>query len=327
SSAPTSSVSVQYATIGDTATPGVDFTAASGTLTFAAGETSKVVSVTVLADLLDEANETLRLVLSNAVGLTIADGTGVGTIVDDDDAAPPPPPPPPPTPSLTVADVSIVEGNSGVKNAVFTVTLSAASASTVTVNYATSAGTATSGTDFTAASGVLSFAPGVTSLTVSVPVLGDAIDELDETFFLNLAGATNATIARARGTATIPDDDVSAPTPTAVAFDVADDWGSGFVAGMTIQNGGATAISGWTLEFTFDREITGIWGAEIVSRVGNRYVVRNLSWNAQIAPGGSVNFGFQGVTGNIVAGPTDIVLNGQPISSGVSSLDLALAGF
>ncbi len=77
-------VSVDYATGGGTATAGADYTAASGTLTFATGESSKTVNVTVLDDAHDDGGETLNLVLSNVTGATIADGTGTGTIENSD---------------------------------------------------------------------------------------------------------------------------------------------------------------------------------------------------------------------------------------------------
>ena len=117
------------------------------------------------------------------------------------------------TPYSTWASVSNVassEGNSGSKNFAFNVTLSQASTQTVTVGYATADGTATAGSDYTAVNGTLTFNPGQTSKTVNVPVLGDAIPELNETFYLNLTSATNATIAGGQGTGTIQNDDGAA---------------------------------------------------------------------------------------------------------------------
>ncbi|MBX9585016.1 MAG: glycoside hydrolase family 9 protein [Gemmataceae bacterium] len=93
-----------------------------------------------------------------------------------------------------------------------------------------------------------------------------------------------------------------------VGFRVRDDWGTGFVAEMTITNTGSSPITDWTLEFDFDRDITSIWNAVIVSRVGRHYVIRPASWTATIAPGASITFGFQGRTGNVTQGPTNIVL-------------------
>ena len=99
-----------------------------------------------------------------------------------------------------------------------------------------------------------------------------------------------------------------APAPAGVTFKVKDDWGAGFVAEMTVKNTTAAPITDWALEFDFDRDITSIWNATIVSRVGKRYVIKPAAWTAAIAPGASVTFGFQGQTGNVTQGPTNIVL-------------------
>ena len=110
-------------------------------------------------------------------------------------------------PSLTITDVRLTEGNSGSKNALFTVRLSAASQKSTTVNYATANGTAKAPGDYTAKSGTLTFNPDVTTRTISVAVKGDRRDEPNETFFVRLSGATNATIADASGKGTIVDND------------------------------------------------------------------------------------------------------------------------
>jgi hypothetical protein len=115
--------------------------------------------------------------------------------------------PPPGSPSLSISDVTVTEGNSGTVNAVFTVSLSAASDRTVTVTYSTAADTATAGSDYTATSGTLTFDPGVTSQTVTVVVNGDRVGETDESFFVNLDNPTNATVADAQGVGTILDDE------------------------------------------------------------------------------------------------------------------------
>ena len=103
----------------------------------------------------------------------------------------------------------MAEGNSGTTNAVFTVTLSAASTSTVTVDYATANGTATAGSDYTAGTGTLSFAAGTTSKTITVAVTGDTAVEPNETFVVNLTNAVGATIADAQGVGTITNDDTA----------------------------------------------------------------------------------------------------------------------
>jgi subtilisin family serine protease len=115
----------------------------------------------------------------------------------------------PALPNLSINDVSVVEGNSGSSLASFAVTLSSASTSSVTVNYATANGTATVVSDYNSSSGSLSFAPGETAKTISVVILGDLAVEPNETFFVNLSGASNANISDSSGLGTIINDDAA----------------------------------------------------------------------------------------------------------------------
>ncbi len=110
-------------------------------------------------------------------------------------------------PAITISDVEVSEGDSGPVSANFTVTLDQAASDTVTVDYATAGNSATSGTDFTAESGTVTFTPGDTSETVTVMLLGDTIDEDNETYYVNLSSPTNATITDGQGVGTITDDD------------------------------------------------------------------------------------------------------------------------
>ncbi len=194
-------VTVRYATSNGTATAGSDYTSASGTLTFDAGDTSKTVNVSVTDDNTDENDETFTVTLSNASNANIGTATATGTITDDD-----------PEPSLSIGNVSVAENVTG-GEAKFTVTLGAASGRDVTVRYATSNGTATAGSDYTSASGTLTFDAGDTSKTVNVSVTDDNTDEADETFTVTLSNASNASIGTATATGTITDDDDS-PTIT-----------------------------------------------------------------------------------------------------------------
>jgi chitinase len=285
-------VTVHYSTADGTASAGSDYTALAGTLTFAAGETSKTISVPITGDSAVEASETFALTLSGASGATIAHGSAIGTIVNDDAAPPPPPPtggaaldytitsnwgsgfngamtvtagsggltgwtvefntsaaitniwnaeivshvgshyvvrnaqwngqvaggqavsfgfqatpgstgtaasdftingvaaghdPVPALPSLSVADATVSEGNSGTHDLAFTVTLSAAATGPITVAYATANGTATAGSDYAALTGTLSFATGETSKVVHVQVSGDTAVEGNETLTLSLS--------------------------------------------------------------------------------------------------------------------------------------------
>lgn len=203
-SASGSTITVDYATVNNTATSGNDYTTTGNTLTFTPGQTTKTVDVTILGDTMDEDNETFYLNLSNATNATIDDNQGVGTITDNDDQ-----------PNLTINDLSADELDEGTQNFQFTLTLSAASGKNVNVsNYATAAGTATAGEDFVPVSDALTFNPGETTKNVIVTVKGDFLVEDDENFFLNIAATTNATVTDNQGLFTIRDDDTAGITVT-----------------------------------------------------------------------------------------------------------------
>jgi PKD repeat protein/glucose/arabinose dehydrogenase len=189
-------VTVNYATGPGSANSSVDYQAASGPLRFDPGVTSQTVTIQINGDTLDEADETFFVLLSNLTEASLADGSGRGTILDDD-----------PPPSVSIGDVTLVEGNSGTRDAIFTVTLTTPSGQKVTVNYQTADGTATNPADYLAKNGAVTFNPGVASRTFSIKVNGDTVGELDETFFVNLTSALRATIADGQGAATIVDND------------------------------------------------------------------------------------------------------------------------
>ena len=190
-------VTVAYATADGTASAGADYQAASGELRFAPGETEQTVSVPVLGDLRPEVDETFTVTLSNPVNAETDRAQATGTIVNDDTA------------QASIADMGAEEGDSGMTDLDFTVTLSVAGDLAVTVSYATADGTASAGTDYQTASGELQFAPGETEMTVSVPVLGDTAPEVDETFTVTLSSPSNAELATTAATGTIVDDDVA----------------------------------------------------------------------------------------------------------------------
>jgi hypothetical protein len=127
------------------------------------------------------------------------------------------PAPPPEVPALSVGDATVTEGDSGTVNATFTVTLSASSTKTVAASFYAAPQDALRFSDFEPTQGRVTFAPGVTSRTVTVQVKGDTLDEFDETFLVLLAHPLNAKVV-ARGRGTILDDD---PPPAASIGDVA----------------------------------------------------------------------------------------------------------
>jgi len=299
SQATSQTLTVQYATANGTAVAGQDFTATSGTLTFVPGQTQQTVTVTILPDSSATTNEVFYLNLSSPANGTLANTQATCTIVEPSMPAPP---------TLSIANTSVTEPTSGNATATFTVTLSAASTKPVTVSYTTASGTATAGKDFTAVTGTLTFAPGTTTETIAVPILHDSVATGSESFQVVLSNPTNATLSQAQANGTITEQ--SAPPAVPVTFAVTNDWGSGFQASMTITNNTTTPITNWTLTFDWDRDITQIWGAVIVSHVGNQYVIQPASYDETIAPGASLSFGFLGNPGNLTTDlPTNIVLN------------------
>ncbi|MBM7841752.1 beta strand repeat-containing protein [Herpetosiphon giganteus] len=190
-------ISVEFVTTDGTASAPSDYTTITGTLNFAPGETSKTIDIATVGDLIDEPDETINVALSNAVNTTISNDEAIATILDDDA-----------TPVITVANGEVSEGNSGSVTVTLNVSLSNPSSSLITVDYATVAGSATANVDFTSSNGSLSFAPGETSKTIDVQVLGDLLDETDESFSVELSNPSNATAGSA-GTVVILDDDAA----------------------------------------------------------------------------------------------------------------------
>ncbi len=200
-----SDVRVDYVTSDGTATLGSDYTEISGTLTIPAGRTSAMVMVSIIGDTDVENDETLTLTLSNPNGASLGTATAIGTVNDDDSAATL-------LPTVNMSDVSVTEGDSGMSTLIFTISLSVQSSSEVTVDYATSDGTAVAGTDYTAINGTLTIPVGSTSGTVAVSVIGDVDVEGNETLTLTLSNANGVIFGTAIATGIINDDD-DATTP------------------------------------------------------------------------------------------------------------------
>jgi hypothetical protein len=190
-----SALTVGYETRNGTAVAPSDYTAATGSLVFAPGQVSKSIAVTVAGDALGEGDENLTVHLTATGSVRVTRDLGTATIVDDD------------APELSVGDVAVVEGDAGTSYASFTVRLSRPSVAPVSVTFGTSAASASTTADFTALSGTVVFQPGQVAKTVSVVVKSDTLDEPDETFELQLTGASAAIVRRSLGTATVIDDD------------------------------------------------------------------------------------------------------------------------
>lgn len=195
-------VRVNFATSNGSATAPADYTAASGTVNFSAGQQTRPIAITVVGDPLVEPDETFQVTLSAPVGATLGNTVATGTIVNDDNAA------------LSINDVSLPEGNGGGSTPfVFTITSSAASSTPITVNFATSPMSATSPDDFAAASGTATLPAGATSTTVTTNVVADGILEPNEQFTVTLSAPVGATLADPTGIGTIINDDQPVAIP------------------------------------------------------------------------------------------------------------------
>ena len=195
SASTTQSVSFSFATANGTATAGSDYVATSGALTFAPGEVEKPVVVLVNGDTVDEQQETLFLDISNVQNATVSSSRGNGFIVDDDG------------PTISINDVSVTEGNAGLKAATFTLTLSAPSVEAIAIRANTMAVTATAGSDYNPLNLVVTFQPGVVTRTFDVQIIGDTNLEPNETFSVFLTDPFATTVADGLGVGTILDDD------------------------------------------------------------------------------------------------------------------------
>ena len=306
-------VTVTYATANGTAKAGEDYIAQTGTLTFAAGETSKVVNVKVTGDTAIEGNETLKINLTAPTGGKIADGGAIGTIVNDDAR-------------ISVADATVTEGNNGTSSLAFTVTLSAAASGPVTVDYATSNGSAKAGQDYTAQTGTLTFAAGETSKVINVQVTGDTAIEANETLKLTLSAPTGATITDGGAIGTIVNDDSA--TPSQPTLSISD-------ASVIEGNPGSGAAPGWL----------STSGNQIVDSAGHTVQIAGVNWfgfeSSTFAPHGLWTRGYKDMMDQMVdlgfntirlpfssemlhttAAPNGIDFNKNPDLQGLSALQI-----
>jgi len=210
-------VTVDYKTASRSAVAGGDYQPVTGTLTFAPGTQTQTISVPIVNDSRDEVKELFVVNLTNPTNAVLAapaapatplarSGRLIGARLEsaaptvhgtctirDNDAAP----------IVSVNNAAVTEGDNGqTVNAVFKVTLSAASGRTITVHYETANRGALAGADYKAVSGTLTFEPGTRSLTIQVPVIGDSTHEEKETFVMNLDNPVNATVNAPNNTLT-----------------------------------------------------------------------------------------------------------------------------
>ena len=241
-----------------------NFTATSGTITFAAGASTATLTIDPTADTIVENDETVALTLAAGTGYTIGTTTAVtGTIVNDD----------------VVINLSpnqtIVEGNTNPQNVTYTVTLSRSDTRVITVNYATANVTATAGLDYTTTTGTLTFNSGVTSQSINIPILNDSINEANETFTLTLTSPTNANLGTRTSVTTTIRDTLTASVTTTLPTNVEN---------LTLT--GTTAING-----------TGNAGNNILQGNSGNNILSGLNGNDTLT-GGVGNDTLWGGDGN-----------------------------
>ncbi|MBX7184852.1 MAG: hypothetical protein K1Y01_06870 [Vicinamibacteria bacterium] len=189
-------ITVSYATADMDAEAPSDYAAKAGTAVLLPSAASVAVAVPVVRDGVPEPDESFGLWLTGAVGATIFQDLGVGTILADDGLL------------VSVSDQTASEGDSGTRPVSFRVTLNQPSASTVSVDWATADGTAVAPFDYGSASGTVTFNSGETSKTITVQIVGDSLEEPYETFFVNLSNPTGgASIGDGQGQGTITNTD------------------------------------------------------------------------------------------------------------------------
>jgi hypothetical protein len=277
----TGTSSVNYAVTGSGANPAdaTDFAGGvlpSGTVSFAANETSKVITVNVNGDSTVESDEGFTVTLSSPAGATIATATATGAINNDDTGE---------VPSLVIAatDAAKAEGNSGSTAFTFTVTRSGDTTGTSSVNYAVtgSGGSAANATDFTGGvlpGGTVSFAASETTKVITVNVNGDTSVESDEGFTVTLSSPAGATIATAAATGSINNDDTVPPPSLAIA------------ATAAVKAEGNSGSTAFTFTVTRSGDTTGTSSVNYAVTGSGSSAADSSDFAGGSLPGGTVSF-------------------------------------
>ena len=238
-------VSVSYVTADSTAQAGSDYSTQADVLVIPAGATNGSIVVPVLGDTTYEVNEIALVNLSSPVNAVIGTGQAQLTIVNDD--------PLPPLPILSIGNAQVTEGNSGMVNMVFNLTLSSPATQTVSVNYTTRDVDAQAGTDYVVKTGSVTINAGSSSAPIIVSVKGDTTFEANETFAVDLSAPVNAALGQATAIGTILNDDaIVFVTPTIRIANASNSEGNvGFEKSMvfTVTLGASTGFT-VTVDYT-----------------------------------------------------------------------------
>ncbi|WP_373543571.1 Calx-beta domain-containing protein [Chamaesiphon sp.] len=300
--ATTADLAVNYAITG-TATNTTDYQTLNGIAIFKAGSNTTTIDINPIDDNIFEGTETVTLTLTEGGTSYQLDTVKSGTvsIVDNDTR-----------PTISIANVSQNEGNSGTTTFGFNLTLSNPSTEIVTVKYATADDSAIAGSDYTATTGTITFDPGDTTKTINIAVTGDTTFEPTETFKLNLSEATNATIATSSATGSIVNDDTAPSiingTPNADRLDGtnSDDTISGLAGNDTIYGGIGNDIifGGAGVDLLFGGAGKDVFGynnpTEGIDKINDFVVGDDLLSISRAGFGGNAVFGSDSLAGGVL---------------------------
>ena len=294
-------------TVTGTATSGVDYTALSGSVTIPAGSTTATISIPVIDDAVVEGNETVIVTMNSLTGTTgvalgaVATRTATNTIADND--------------SATVTLANTTNGNeAGPVSGVMTLTQSAASGVNTVIAYSI-AGTATSGTDYTALSGTVTIPAGSTTATITIPVIDDAVVEGNETVIITLTSITSGSPGVALGAAanitatnTIADNDA----PTVTIANTTNGNETGPVNGVMTVTMSATRPTAVTLSYSVAGTATS--GSDFTALSGT-ITIPALATTATIS--------IPVIDDLIVEGNETVIITLTAVTSGAASLGAA----
>ncbi len=236
---------------------GVDFSLANGTLTFADGEQTKDIILSVIDDTIPEPNEAVTIRLRNPTAAALGTLSTFTYVIEDDDTQPAPP-----FVGFAQSAGSAIEATAGTRQ--IAVSLSTPAVSTVSVDYAVAGGTATSGSDFTLVPGTLSFAPGETVQHIPLEIHDDSVVDAAETIIITLSSPVGLGLSTLdTHTFTITDDDL--PVVSIVATDASAAETGSDPAVFTISRTGATTTA---LSVTLARSGTAVNGTDYTSISG-----------------------------------------------------------
>lgn len=309
-------VTVDYSTSNGTAIGGIDYTNSSGTLSFTEGVTTVSVNVPIIDDTNYEGDESFSVTLANVTGGSLGSPSNATIAIIDDD-------PLPPAGSVQFGniDYSVVENAGSVTVIVNRV---GGSYGTVTVDYSTLGSSAIGGTDYITTTGTLSFVDGVTTASINIPIMDDALVEGNENFSINLTNVTGGSLG-SPGSATliITDDDAVPPPPPVIL----DNDGDGFEQDLDCNDNDASIYPGAT-EIKSDGvdqdcngyDLTIVFKKAVYKTERERLIVRvisNMGSNANLSLVGYGAMNWNSRKGywaktikNLTASPTTVTVSG-----------------